>query len=68
MSQALDQFNLELVMDHVEETFSALKELLRLVDSSNAFMFKAYAEKYFHGLKQEQKEGIPSSVLVCMYS
>jgi len=53
-----------LEQDKVGETFTALKDLSRVVEAGNSFLFQTYSEKYFKALKAEQQEGIPASVLV----
>ncbi len=60
----LDLLNRELLQGKVESVYAALKELTRVVEGANSFLFQSYAEKYFNALKRELREGIPCSVLV----
>ena len=62
--QSLDEFNRQLDQGDPEAVFMAMKEVVKLVDTSNVFLFHSYSERYLEALRLEQKEGIPGSVLV----
>lgn len=63
MCHLLKEFNKKLSARDPEGTYSAMKEVVKLVDS-NVFLFHPYAERYLEALRREQKDGIPGRVLV----
>lgn len=62
--ECLKDFNQRLSRGDCEGTFSAMKEVIKLVDDTNMILFHSYAKRYLEALRLEQKEGIPSSILV----
>lgn len=64
VEQALKDFNMQLNLGNPEDTFTALKAIVKLVDSKSTFLFQSYADRYYKAFTKEKKEGLPCSVLV----